>query len=445
MPSAGSSFLLFLVQVGVLLSLALLLGRLAARLGLPVLVGELLAGVLLGPTVLGHAAPQLAGQLFPAGQTQLLDAFGQIGVLLLVGITGAQLDPGLLRERGAVALRISLAGLLVPLALGVATGYLLPGEVLAPGTSRDVFAVFIGVTMCVTALPVIAKTLSDLGILHRRISQFIVTAALFDDAVGWLLLSFVSAMAAGRAHAGGVAATVAYTVAFVAAAVLLCRPLARRALPAVTRDAGSSIATAVSIVLFSAAVTGAMGMEALFGAFVAGAAVLTLMDPVRLAPLRTIVMSVFAPVFLAGIGLRLDLTALTRPEILLVGVLLLLVATAGKFAGAYLGGADRPDGPLGGAGPGRGHELPRHGRGDHRRDRPGARGADHGDVHRHRLHRGRHLADRAAAAARGGAAPPARRGGARAPGAAGRVARRGMTSRGTARGRRGPGVPVPGP
>ncbi|MFS1302037.1 cation:proton antiporter [Streptosporangium longisporum] len=337
MPSAGSSFLLFLVQVGVLLSLALLLGRLAARLGLPVLVGELLAGVLLGPTVLGHAAPQLAGQLFPAGQTQLLDAFGQIGVLLLVGITGAQLDPGLLRERGAVALRISLAGLLVPLALGVATGYLLPGEVLAPGTSRDVFAVFIGVTMCVTALPVIAKTLSDLGILHRRISQFIVTAALFDDAVGWLLLSFVSAMAAGRAHAGGVAATVAYTVAFVAAAVLLCRPLARRALPAVTRDAGSSIATAVSIVLFSAAVTGAMGMEALFGAFVAGAAVLTLMDPVRLAPLRTIVMSVFAPVFLAGIGLRLDLTALTRPEILLVGVLLLLVATAGKFAGAYLG------------------------------------------------------------------------------------------------------------
>ncbi|GAT67115.1 cation:proton antiporter [Planomonospora sp. ID91781] len=337
MPSGGSHFLLFLVQVGVLLSLALLFGRAAVRLGLPALVGELLAGVLLGPTVLGHAAPQLAGLLFPAGQTQLLDAFGQIGVLLLVGVTGAQLDPGLLRDRGAAAVRISLAGLLVPLALGVATGYLLPGEVVAPGTSREVFAVFLGVAMCVTALPVIAKTLSDLNLLHRRISQFIVTAALFDDAVGWLLLSVVSAMAAGRAHAGGVAATVAYTAAFLAAAVLVCRPLARRALPAVTRDTGSSIATAVSVVLFSAAITGAMGMEALFGAFIAGAAILTLMDPVRLAPLRAIVMSVFAPVFLAGIGLRLDLTALARPQILLVGILLLLVATAGKFAGAYLG------------------------------------------------------------------------------------------------------------
>ena len=341
-PIGASALLTFLLQLAALLLLAVCLGRLSVRLGMPALVGELLAGVLLGPTVLGHAAPRLAGWLFPAvaAQTHLLDAVSQLGVLLLVGITGAQLDLALFRRRGTAAARVSLGGLLLPLGLGIATGYLVPDALLPDGTRRAVFAMFLGAAMCVTAIPVIAKTLADLDLLHRNVGQLIIAAALFDDTVGWLLLAVVASMAAGGAAlAGTLPLTVLYMTIFVGAACLVGRPLGRRVLRVCERgrDPGPTIAVAVVIILSYSAITAGARLEALFGAFVAGATVLGLADPTRLAPLRTIVMSVLAPIFLAGIGLRMDLTTLGQPLVLLTGIAVLLVATLGKFLGAYLG------------------------------------------------------------------------------------------------------------
>jgi Kef-type K+ transport system membrane component KefB len=272
-------------------------------------------------------------------------------VLLLVGVTGAQLDLRMLRRRGATGARVSLAGLLLPLALGIAAGYLVPVALLGEGTERGVFALFLGVAMCVTAIPVIAKTLADMGLLHRDIGQLTLTAGMVDDAVGWFLLSVVSAAATTGVRAGAVSLSLVYLIGFLIAAWFLGRPLVSWALRSAGRaaDGGPRVTVAVVIVLLGAAATHAMGMEALFGAFVAGILIgrarsTEAPDPrpgrslwQDLTPLRTVTLSVLAPIFLASAGLRMDLTALADPKVLLAAVLLLAVAVFGKFAGAYLG------------------------------------------------------------------------------------------------------------
>jgi Kef-type K+ transport system membrane component KefB len=342
-PLGAHQLLVFLLQVGVLLLLALCLGRLAVALRMPAIVGELLAGVLLGPSVLGHAAPAVAAWLLPAdpAQAHLLDATGLLGVLLLVGVTGAHVDVRMLRRRRSTALRVSVAGLLLPLGLGVGLGYMLPDQLVPDGVARTTFALLLGVAMCVTAIPVIAKTLSDMRLLHRDVGQLTLAAGMVDDAVGWFLLSVVSAMATVGLHAGHLARSVLFLVGFVLLAYLVGRPAVRFLLRLAARadDPGPTVALTVVLMLLGAAATHGLGMEPIFGAFVAGILVgwPGAVDPRLLAPLRTIVIAVLAPIFLASAGLRMDLTALRDPVVLLTAAVVLLIAIVGKFLGAYLG------------------------------------------------------------------------------------------------------------
>ncbi|MFJ8495724.1 cation:proton antiporter [Streptomyces sp. NPDC094038] len=172
-PVGAHPMLLFLLQVGVLLSLAIVPGRLAVRLGLPAIVGGLTAGVPLGPSLAGWAAPGAAGRPLPRQpeQMHLLDAVGQVAVLLLVGLTGMETDlRRVIRRRRSTALRVGLAGLLIPLGLGIALGYPLAG-LLDPDSDTTVFVMFMGVAMCVSAIPVIAKTLMDMGLIHRAVRR----------------------------------------------------------------------------------------------------------------------------------------------------------------------------------------------------------------------------------------------------------------------------------
>jgi Kef-type K+ transport system membrane component KefB len=344
---SAHELLVFLLQVGVLLTTALVLGRVAAKLTLPAVVGELLAGVLLGPTLFGHVAPHAWAWLFPqnAGQTHMIDGLGQLGLLLLVGLTGAQVDIKQVRRRGRTAVAVSLSGLVIPLAIGVAVGFGLPMVLLSPSTTRPTFAVFLGVAMCVSAIPVIAKTLLDMKLLHRDVGQLTVAAGMVDDAVGWFLLSVVSAMALGGVHGWRVAVTVTELFGFVAVAGLLGRPLVRWLFRLATRtdDAGPSVATAVAVILAGGIVTQALGLEPVFGAFSAGVLIgvpktSAVVSPRRFAGLRTFVMWVGAPIFLATAGLRMDLTLLRDPTVLVAAVVVIAVAIIGKFAGAYLGG-----------------------------------------------------------------------------------------------------------
>ena len=343
---AGHDLLVFLIQLCALLGLAVILGRLAARVGLPAVVGELLTGVLVGPSLLGHLAPGLWHWLFPtsAPQANMVNAVAQVGVLLLVGLSGMHVDLGMIRRRGGTAVRISLCGLLIPLGLGVLLGWLLPATLRSGNTDRATFACFLGVAMCVSAIPVIAKTLLDMKLLHRDIGQLTLAAGAVDDAVGWCLLSVVSAMALGGVHGWRIALTVAEIIAFLIAVAVIGRPVARVLFTLAGRssDTGPAVASAVVLIIAGAATTQALGLEPAFGAFVAGmllsaTQVRQVLDPARLAPLRTFVLWVGAPVFLATAGLRMDLASLAHGTVLLTALIVLSVAVLGKFAGAYLG------------------------------------------------------------------------------------------------------------
>jgi Kef-type K+ transport system membrane component KefB len=335
--------LVFLLQVAVLLLMALLLGRLAVRFRMPAIVGELFAGVILGPSVFQNVAPQVAGWLFPADPEQfhMLDAIGQFGVLLLVGVAGAHLDLRLVRRRRGAAMKIGGFGLIIPLGFGVATGLLLPRSIFGTDVDPVVFAMFLGIAMGVSAIPVIAKTFMDMNLLHRNISQITLTAAMLDGAFCWLLLSVASDMATRGVRVGNLLLSLAYLAAVVLLAAVVGRPLVAKVFQLAGRseEPTPTLMTATILIIGCAAGTHALGLEAVVGAFIAGILISEYgkPDPARLAPLRTVVVSVLAPIFLATAGLRMDLTALTRIDVLGAALLILAIAIVGKFVGAYIG------------------------------------------------------------------------------------------------------------
>lgn len=342
-PMGGHQVLVFTTLLGLLLGSALLLGRLARRLGLPSVIGELCAGVLIGPSVLGAVAPGVFGwlRLDQVGQLHLVDAVGHIGVLLLVGITGIGIDLKLMHRNARTTAWVSTTALVLPLVTGVALGLVLPADLLGQSGERIPFAGFVGVALCVSAVPVLAKTLLDMRLLHRDFGQLTMNSATVIDLVGWLLLSVVAAMAT----VGVRAANVLLPLAFIALVVVVCLTVARPVVGQALRLAGRSgdpgvlTATVVLLVFAFAAGTQALHLEAVLGAMLGGMVIGSSkwLDRDRLTPLRTFVMAVPAPLFFATAGLRMDLTALARPEILAATGLVLAVAVVGKFAGAYLG------------------------------------------------------------------------------------------------------------
>ncbi|MFJ2887438.1 cation:proton antiporter [Streptomyces sp. NPDC087305] len=341
-PLDAHTTVVLLCNLGGLLAVAVLLGRLAAHFHMPPVVGELCAGVLLGPSLLAHLAPGLSAWLLPPdpARMHLLDAVGQLGVLLLTGMTGMQLDLGLVRRRGASAARISLFGIVLPLGLGVGAGFLVPGSLLPDTADRGTFAAFLGVAMGVSAIPVIAKTLTEMRLLHRDVGQLTLCAVAIDDIIGWILLSAVSAMATSTLTAHSLLAHLAWVPVILLAALLL-RPPIRALLRAVTRSGtpGLFLATVTVLLLLAAAGTQAAGLEGVFGAFLCGVVIGStgFATPERCAALTTVVLAVLAPLYFATAGLRVDLTALGRPAVLLTAVVVLALAVFGKFAGAYLG------------------------------------------------------------------------------------------------------------
>ncbi|MFJ4972562.1 cation:proton antiporter [Streptomyces sp. NPDC088755] len=345
-PVPGMShhqMLVFLLQFAVLLISAVLLGRLAMRLRMPAVVGELTAGVVLGPSVFANLLPSLSGWLMPRDPSQmhLIGAVAQLGVLLLVAVTGAHIDLNLFRRKGRAIGCVSAGSVLLPLALGIGMGFLLPATLMGPEADRTTFALFMGIAVAISALPVIAKTLLDMRLLHRDIGQLIVGSAAVSDIVGWLLLSIVSAMVATGVELGLVVRTVAYLIAVLAFAAVVARPLARWTLELVgsEKHPESGIATIVVLIVASAAGTHALGMEPILGTFLCGIVIGSL-GPAGRKPLsaaRPFVMSVLAPLFFATAGLQVDLGALARPEVFLAGMVILAVAIGTKLVGGYVG------------------------------------------------------------------------------------------------------------
>ncbi|MBF6082361.1 cation:proton antiporter [Nocardia cyriacigeorgica] len=348
-PVPTHSVLILLVQLCVLLLAARLLGSIALRVRLPRIVGELSAGILLGPSVLGHLG-SVSSLLFPTtGEHQhLLDVVGQLGVLLLVGLAGAQLDIGYARRNTSTVAKVSGTGLLVPLLLGLGTGLTVALPLRPDDIEPAVFAAFIAVALSVSAIPVIAKTLLELGLMHRDIGQLVLAASAIDDAVGWLLLSIVAALAAHGVTGLSVVAAVGGLIGVLVVAVTIAGPLIRAAMrradSAARQDSPTDTTGRVTVVmviaiLAGAVATGAVGFEPVLGAFLSGVLIRSSgVAAAHLGPLSTMVMTILAPIYFATAGLRMDLTALAEPVVLAAALAVTCAAIIGKFAGAYLGG-----------------------------------------------------------------------------------------------------------
>ena len=341
-PLGGHALFLLLVQLALLIAVARLGAETAKRLGFPAVVGELAAGITLGPTVFGHYAPAAFAVVFPrdAAQFHLLDVFGNFGMTLLLFLTGLETDVRLLRNLGRAALIASATGMVLPFALGFGLGWVMPGEFLVHPEHRMLFSLFLATAMSISAMPVIAKILIDLDLTKRNIGLVVLSAGVVDDTVGWLILSLIAGAAAkGVVHIRELGLTVVMLVAFIAFAALILHPLLRVAVRVTAdrfRTVDSDLVLMIVVTLLCAALTERIGVHAVFGAFVAGV-VLHPVPRVRketVARLESFVFGILAPVFFGIVGLKVNLWALGSPAMLVV---VIGVACLGKLVGCSLG------------------------------------------------------------------------------------------------------------
>ncbi|MDC0669872.1 cation:proton antiporter domain-containing protein [Nannocystis radixulma] len=342
---AHHAVLMLLIQIAVLLAMARFLGEIMRKLKQPPVVGELMAGVVLGPSVLGLVWPEAQHTLFPKDQhlADLLAAISWIGVLFLLICTGLETDLGLIKRRGKTALMISAGGILVPFATGFALGEMLPEAYLANPDARLVFSLFMAVAMSISAVPVIAKVLMDLKLIRRDIGQLILAAAMTDDTIGWILLAVVAGLAkTGVVDVLTALKSIGGAVLFMLFAFTLGAPLISRIMATVDKrfgGSGSQMSLVLAIAFATAALTHEMGIEAVLGAFTVG--ILAGQAP-RFRhevahTLELVTASFLAPIFFASAGVKVDLMRLADPEVATVGAIVLAIACFGKFVGCYLG------------------------------------------------------------------------------------------------------------
>lgn len=341
-PLGGHAVLLLLVQIALLLIVARIGAEISKRFGLPAVVGELAAGIALGPSLLGHFAPGAFEALFPhdAAQFHLLEAVGTIGMVLLLLLTGLETDLRLLRNLGRAALIASAMGMVLPFASGFALGMFMPDAYLANADRRTLYSFFLATAMAISAMPVIAKILMDLDLTKRNIGVVILSAGVVDDTAGWLILSLIAgAASSGEVRVAGLVNTLLLTAAFLALMAFVVYPLAKWLTAQATRRARTSdsdMVVVLTITFLCAAATEWIGVHAVFGAFVCG----TLFKQVpqleagTVHGLETFVHSVLAPIFFGIVGLKVDLWTLDGGGML---ALVLAVACLGKLVGCTLG------------------------------------------------------------------------------------------------------------
>ncbi len=334
--------LVFILSLAVLLSSARLLGELARRLGFPLIFGELASGILLGPTVMGRAAPLAQHWLFPpSGVPQnMLAGYTNVAVVLLLVVAGLEVNLGVVRRRGRSALLTSLMGIAMPLAGGALLGVLLPDSDLVQPQHRLLFALFMGVALSISALPVIAKTLLDLGLFKTDVGLLVMAAAMVDDLAGWIAFSvLLGPMQGGPMNLGAMLRAVGLTVGFVTAALLVARPVLGRIVTRLQADQHTGprrvLSMMVLLSLFGASFTQWVGIHAVFGGFVVG---VVFGDTKLKEHTRTIVhdfvTNIFAPVFFASLGLRADFVASFDFRLC---ALVFLIASVAKVGGCTVG------------------------------------------------------------------------------------------------------------
>lgn len=331
------------LSLGVLLAAARVLGELAQRLHQPSVVGEILAGILLGPTVFGSIAPQWYLALFPAaGATAVvLSGMSSLAIALFLLVAGMEVDLSTVWRQGRTALCVGSVGTVVPFAAGLTVAWLAPTTFgREPDADPFLFALFFATAISISALPIIVKILMDLNLYRSDLGMAVVAACVLNDLVGWMVFATILGLLGDSpAGAAGIGLTIAMTLGFAGFMLTIGRMLIHRILPwlqAYTHWPGGVLSFALSLALFGAAFTEWIGIHAIFGSFLVGIAIgdsSHLRERTR-TTIDQFVSFIFAPLFFASIGLRVDFAANFDPWLVFA---VLGLAASCKIAGCTLG------------------------------------------------------------------------------------------------------------
>ena len=329
------------LQLFVVIAVSYLVGWIFTRCGQPAVVGEMMAGVLLGPSVFGLLAPHAFQFVFATSSLGALMLFSQIGVCLFMFAVGMEMDVGELRQKAHTAVAVSHSSIIVTFFLGVLLALFVYGHLAQPGASFTGFGLFMGISMSITAFPVLVRILQDRGLLKTPLGRTATACAAVGDVTAWSVLAFVLAIARATS-VGGAAFSLGLLFLFVAFMLFVIKPNLPRWLgqSALERPDPSKavLAVVIGVVLVSALSTQLIGIRALFGAFLAGIAMPTaggFRDKlvVRVENLSSVLL---LPVFFAFSGLRTQIGLLNGAQDWLICLLIIAVATAGKLGGSAL-------------------------------------------------------------------------------------------------------------
>ena len=337
----------FLVSIVVILLAARLLGEAAQRLGQPAVIGQLIAGILLGPSFLGLLWPEWQRALFPPDPAPkaMLQGVAEFGVLLLLVLTGMEIDRRLLKKIGWPAFSVSITGIAVPFLCGATLGYFAPASLIPHADRRLATALFLGVALSISSIKIVAMVVREVNFGRRDLGQIIISSSILEDSLGWIIIAVILGIAgAGHFEFGHLAQTIIGVAIFLVLSATVGRPLVAHAIRFVNDSFVGDYMVLTLILLIMGAmalITDALGVQTVLGAFVAG--VLIGESPILTKHIseqvRGIVSALFAPVFFALAGLRTDLTVLNSYEVVGLTLALILIASVGKFLGAFIGGA----------------------------------------------------------------------------------------------------------
>lgn len=328
-----------LVASAVIIIVARAVGAAFQRINQPQVVGEIVAGLLLGPSVLGALAPGASAALFPQNLLPFIDVFSQVGLVFFMFLIGLELDPKLIRGRGHAAATVSHVSIILPFLLGTGLAlYLFP--TLGSESGRFVpFALFLGASMSITAFPVLARILTERGIYKTPLGTVALTCAAVDDVTAWCLLAVVVAIARAKGTQAAVV-TIVLAVAFIAFMIIAVRPAVSRLAryhEELGHLGGGMLAILFIGIVLSAVATDRIGIHAIFGAFLFGAIMPQRSEFVGevVGKLEDFTVVFLLPLFFAFTGLRTNIGLLgSSPTLWLVCALVLIVAVLGKWGGS---------------------------------------------------------------------------------------------------------------
>lgn len=349
---AHSELIVLLLSISAMLIISRIVAELGKKLKLPVVMGELIVGIILGPTILGMLYPDFFNFLFPqTGNVPLaLDGIFSLSVIMLLFVAGMEVQLSVVLKQGKIAIYTSLFSMVIPFFTGFAVAWFFP-EIFSISTNphaRLLFALFFGTALSISALPVIARILMDMNLFKTNIGMVIIASAMFNDLIGWLIFSFVLSLTNGsKVEHMNIGYTILYIVGFGLFMLTIGKKIIDKTLPWMQTKLswpGGVLSISLGICLLSAAFTESINIHAILGAFIAGIA---FGDSVQLKEqareiIHQFVTNFFAPLFFVSIGLKVNFIENFDLQIVLIVLILAYVGKVlGAFIGARIGGMSR--------------------------------------------------------------------------------------------------------